>query len=255
MNEVKNFNYAGLEVTAVLIENEPWFVAKNVCDVLESANSARDIQRLDEDEKLMYTMCIAGQNRQTWLINESGLYELILTSRKPQAKPFKNWVKKEVLPSIRKHGAYMTETALEQAVANPDFMIGLLSNLKAEQEKSRQLETINNKNKPLVAFAEMCMESEDSLLVREVAKLCQNNGFNIGEKRLFAKLREWGLIFKHKNEPMQQYIDSKHFSLSQKVREIGGEKRTFVTMRVTPKGQKYILQRLSKENRANSIDA
>jgi len=149
---------------------------------------------------------------------------------------------------------HMERTLKDQQLKLPKTYKEALLELVAKEEENERLQLEATKNKPLVAFATMCMESEDSLLVREVAKLCQNNGFNIGEKRLFAKLREWGLIFKHKNEPMQQYIDSKHFTLSQKVREIGGMKKVFVTMRVTPKGQTYILERLTKEKEVIRIE-
>ncbi|MEK4754839.1 phage antirepressor [Priestia sp. FSL R5-0597] len=243
----KIFNYGETTVRTIVKNNEPWFVAKDVCEVLEITKYRDAVSRLDEDERESVLMDTLGGEQKMTAINESGLYSLILTSRKPQAKQFKRWVTHEVIPSIRKHGAYMTEAALEQAVANPDFIIGLLTNLKEEKEKNKQLSTTVQKQKPLVDFAEMCMRSETDLLVRELSKLCKNKGLNIGEKRLFQKLRDWGLIFKNKNEPMQRYIDNGLFSVSQGVRESHKGTFTYLTMRITPKGQAYIVNRLIKE--------
>lgn len=243
----KIFNYGEIEVQTIIKDNEPWFVAKDVCNALEVKNTSDALSRLDDDEKGVVSTDTLGGTQDTLIVNEPGLYSLILGSRKPQAKPFKRWVTHEVIPSIRKHGAYMTEAALEQAVANPDFIIGLLTNLKEEKEKNKQLSTTVQKQKPLVDFAEMCMRSETDLLVRELSKLCKNKGLNIGEKRLFQKLRDWGLIFKNKNEPMQRYIDNGLFSVSQGVRESHKGTFTYLTMRITPKGQAYIVNRLIKE--------
>ncbi|ETT85543.1 prophage antirepressor [Bacillus mycoides FSL H7-687] len=137
MNQLQVFNSEEFgQVRTVVKGKDVWFVAKDVCDVLEIVNATRSLSRLDEDE--LHSMKVAdslGRLQETNIINESGLYSLIMTSRKPQAKAFKKWVTSEVLPSIRKHGAYMTDQVLEQAVTNPDFAIGLLTKLKEEKEK------------------------------------------------------------------------------------------------------------------------
>jgi Rha family phage regulatory protein len=128
-----------------------------------------------------------------------------------------------------------------------------LLELIAKEEENERLLLEAKKNEPLLSFAKMCSESEDSLLIREFAKLCKNNGIDIGEKRLFAKLREWNLIFKKKNEPMQKYIDSGLFTLSQKSVIVKGSVKMFVTMRVTPKGQQYILNKLENEGKEKAV--
>jgi len=145
MNELtKVFNYSGQEVRTVLKDSEVWFVAKDVCEVLEHSQVSKAVERLDDDEKLLGTLFLSGQNRQTWLVNESGLYELILTSRKDEAKKFRRWVKKDVLPSVRKHGAYMTDDVLEQSLKDPDFVIGLLTALRDEKKTRLEAQkTIN----------------------------------------------------------------------------------------------------------------
>lgn len=218
-------------------------------------NATRSLSRLDEDE--LHSMKVAdslGRLQETNIINESGLYSLIMTSRKPQAKAFKKCVTSEVLPSIRKHGAYMTDQVLEQAVTNPDFAIGLLTKLKEEKEKLAAAQQQIVQQQPLVTFAEACMQSDKSLKVSEVAKLAAKHGVKTGQKRLFATLREWGLIFKNKNEPTQKAIDSGYFEVVQGVKEKpNGENFTCLTPYVTPKGKSYIIDRLKKEKEQEAV--
>lgn len=133
MNQLQVFNNEELGQVRTVVQGEDvWFVAKDVCEVLEIKNTTQAMQKLDPEERTMFNI---GRQGETNIVNESGLYSLIMTSRKPQAKAFKKWVTSEVLPSIRKHGAYMTDQVLEQAVTNPDFAIGLLTKLKEEKEK------------------------------------------------------------------------------------------------------------------------
>lgn len=247
MKQLQIFNFKQNEVRTLLINGDPFFVAKDVCEVLEINNTSQAVSKLETDEKLMYTLHISGQNRETWIVNESGLYELIFASRKPEAKLFKKWVKQEVLPSIRKHGAYMTPQTIEKAITNPDFLIQLATNLKQEQEARKLAETKLVQQQPLVSFAQTCMASDRALLVREVAKLATKQGVVIGERRLYQKLRDWKLIFTNKNEPYQEYLDRGYFEISQGVKENAGGTHAWLTMRVTPKGQAYIFDRLRKE--------
>ncbi|EIT85955.1 prophage antirepressor [Fictibacillus macauensis ZFHKF-1] len=240
----KVFEYSGHQVRTVLQNGEPWFVAKDVCTILELSNPTMVLQRLDEEERAKLNL---GRQGNTNIVNESGLYELIFASRKREAKQFKKWVKQEVLPSIRKHGAYMTPQKIEEVLSNPDTIIQLAQQLKAEQAKRAQAELTVQKQQPLVSFAEVCMASEKALLIRELAKLLSKQGINIGERRLYQKLREWKLIFKDKNEPYQEYIDRGYFEVAQGVKENDKGSFTWLTTRVTPKGQVYINNRLKKE--------
>ncbi|WP_121615253.1 phage antirepressor [Virgibacillus halodenitrificans] len=237
--------FDGRELRVIELENEPWFVAKDACDILGLSNPSMVISRLDEDERAKFNL---GRQGQANIVNESGLYELIFASRKPEAKNFKKWIKKDVIPSIRKHGAYMTPETIEQALLNPDTLIKLATNLKEEQEKRLDAERQIQKQKPLVSFAETCMTSEKSILVRELAKLCSKNGIVTGEKRLWQKLRDWKLVFANKTEPYQEYVDRGYFEISQGVKETSKGAFTWTTMRVKPKGQVYIINRLIKEN-------
>ncbi|MBK5492232.1 phage antirepressor [Bacillus sp. TH13] len=255
MNQLQVFNNEEFgQVRTVVKGEDVWFVAKDVCDALEHSQVSKAVERLDEEEKLMGTLFLSGQNRKTWLINESGLYSLIMTSRKEEAKKFKKWVTSEVLPSIRKHGAYMTDQVLEQAVTNPDFAIGLLTKLKEEKEKLAAAQQQIVQQQPLVTFAEACMQSEQTLKVSEVAKLATKQGVKIGQRQLFAKLREWELMFKNSTEPTQPAVEKGYFEIAQGVKQKpNGEAFTWTTTYVTPKGQAYIIDRLKKEQEQKAV--
>lgn len=187
-------------------------------------------------------------------INEPNLYRLIVKSKLPQAEQFEKWVFEEVLPSIRKNGAYMTDQVLEQAVTNPDFAIGLLTKLKEEKEKLAAAQQQIVQQKPLVVFAEACMQSEQTLKVSEVAKLATKQGVKIGQRQLFAKLREWELMFKRSTEPTQLAVEKGYFEIAQGVKQKpNGEAFTWTTTYVTPKGQAYIIDRLKKEQEQEAV--
>lgn len=132
MTDIQIFNYQNNEVRTVEMNGEPWFVLKDVCEVLGLTDTGRTAERLDPDELTRTTLVSGGQNREMFVINESGLYNVILRSDKPEAKPFRKWVTSEVLPSIRKHGAYMTPETLQAAILNPDTLIQLCQQIKAE---------------------------------------------------------------------------------------------------------------------------
>lgn len=133
MNEMQVFQNPEFgEIRTLHIDGDPWFVAADVCRVLEIQNATQALDRLDADERSMFNIGRQGNGN---IVNESGLYSLVLGSRKPEAKTFKRWITKEVIPSIRKHGAYMTPAKIEEVLLNPDTIIKLAQNLKAEQEK------------------------------------------------------------------------------------------------------------------------
>lgn len=232
-------------------ENEPWFVAKDISEILGYSETSKMLRRLDEDEYLKIAPTILGDTnsmaRSITIINESGLYNSIIGSKMPDAKKFKKWVTSEVLPSIRKHGAYMTEDTINKALTSPDFLIRLATKLKTEQEARKLAESKLEEQKPLVTFAETCIKSKDTILIRQLAKIANDEGINIGEKRLYAKLREWGLIMKNSTEPYQYAIDRDWLVVEEKsVNTPYGVKLTKTT-KVTPKGQVYIIEKLKKE--------
>lgn len=143
------------EIRVVEVNNEPWLVGKDVADKLGYQNGSRDIQRhVDEEDRTEVVIYDGNQNRNMVAINESGLYSLVLGSKLPNARRFRKWVTSEVIPTIRKHGAYMTPKKLEEALLNPDTLIQLATNLKLEQEKRIEVEKQLAKDKPKVLFAE-----------------------------------------------------------------------------------------------------
>ncbi|WP_226641196.1 phage antirepressor KilAC domain-containing protein [Bacillus tropicus] len=188
------------------------------------------------------------------LIPEPLVYKLAFKTSNEVAEDFQDWLAIEVLPSIRKHGAYMTDQVLEQAVTNPDFAIGLLTKLKEEKEKLAAAQQQIAQQQPLVVFAEACMQSDKSLKVSEVAKLAAKHNVKIGQRQLFAKLREWNLMFKRSTEPTQSAVEKGYFEIAQGVKQKpSGEPFTWTTTYVTPKGQAYIIERLKKEQEQEAV--
>lgn len=258
MNQLQVFNHSMFgELPILVVNNTECFGAVEAARSLSFGNPYDAIKNhVDEDDLAVHEVIDRlGRKQQKKFINESGLYSLIFGAAKQgnnpeikeRAKKFKRWVTSEILPSIRKHGAYMTPQKIEEVLLNPDTIIKLATNLKEEQQRRISAEKVIEQQKPLVNFAESCMASDKSLLVREVAKLISKQGILIGERRLFQKLRDWKLIFANKNEPYQEYIDRGYFEISQGVKETEKGSFTWLTMRVTPKGQMYIINRLKKE--------
>lgn len=204
-NEIQQFNFKGAALRTLTDENgEPWFVAKDVCDILGTAT--KDLHRILESDEITNVDSIdIAQNggKAPLIISEPGLYRLVMKSRKPEAKEFQRWVTHEVLPSIRKHGAYMTQQTLDKALTSPDFLIQLATKLKEEQEKVKELE-------PKARFADAVAASDGTCLIGELAKMLRQNGLDIGQNRLFALLREDGYLGKtgsNRNVPTQRAMD------------------------------------------------
>lgn len=252
--EIQTFNFNDSTLRTLTDEaGDPWFVAKDVCDILGiRTNNLRTILDSDEISELSndYSIDIAQNGgKSPLIISEAGLYGLVLKSRKPEAKEFKRWVTHEVLPTIRKHGAYMTQQTLDKALTSPDFLIQLATKLKEEQEKVKALEP---KAKALDAFTDV----EDRLLVRDAAKVLSNSGTPVSEKQL----REWmtanDWIYKHNGS---WYATAKHCTAGHLVMVMStkhdtkadGTKFAFPpTVRITRRGLVLLHQRLS-ETRLN----
>lgn len=178
MNELQIFNHPDFgQVRTVTINDEPWFVGKDVARVLGYADENKAIaMHVDDEDKLNDKTALSLGQRGGWFINESGLYSLVLSSKLPNAKKFKRWITTEVIPSIRKHGAYMTPDTMQRFIADPDFAIGLLTALKDEQEKSRALEAENEKQsqlladyEPKVQYLETILQSEGTMTTAQIA--------------------------------------------------------------------------------------
>lgn len=249
MNELQIFNYNGKEVRTIQKDGEPWWVLKDVCDVLNIENHKDLPKRLEDDEVGRFDLPHPQSRNKTLemlCINESGLYNVILRSDKPEAKPFRKWVTSEVLPSIRKHGAYMTPQKIEEALLNPDTIIKLATNLKAEREKRMELERQAEKDKPLVTFANSVSVAKASILVGELAKLLKQNGIEMGQNRLFTWMRENGYLISRKgadyNMPTQRSMEMELFEIKLTTISHGdGHTSLNKTPKVTGKGQIYFI--------------
>ena len=258
MGEIQIFSFQNCEVRVIEGENgDPWFVAKDVAEILGYSETAKMLRRLDEDEcKKIEPPEMGGTNfssmaREITIINESGLYNAVLGSTKPEAKAFKKWVTSEVLPSIRKHGAYVTEPVLDNWLNDPDRMIEALNALKAERARVRELEDRQEVDRPKVIFAESVAVAKTSILVGEMAKLIkQATGYDIGQNRFFQYLRDHGYLHgsgSQKNMPTQRSIEAGWFEIKEGTR-INSDGVSVITRtpKITGKGQIYFINLFKK---------
>lgn len=249
MNELHIFKHKEFgEIRTVTIDNEPWFVGKDVAAALGYSNTKDAVAShvLEEDKQVIQKSEIATfeiPNRGLTLINESGLYSLILSSKLESAKKFKHWVTSEVLPSIRKHGMYATEDLLN----NPDLAIKAFTALKEEREKNRVLHADVERMRPKEIFADAVSASQTSILIGDLAKLLKQNGYETGQKRLFEQLRNEGFLIKDgnsRNMPTQKAMDLKLFEVKETtIANPDGSVRVTRTTKVTGKGQQYFINR------------
>lgn len=245
-------------VRAVTLEGEPWFVAADVCRALGLGNSRQTLSYLDDDEKGVITSDTLGGKQEMSTINEPGLYSLILRSRKPEAKAFKRWITHEVIPAIRKTGGYIAGQETmddDQLLAN-----ALMVAQRKIAERNKQLEAANEKIKadaPKVLFAETVQKAEGDILVRQLARLMNQRGYDIGERRLYEILRRDGWVIKanakDQNAPTQKSVDMGLMRVIE--RTIGSAEKTFLstTTVITPKGQLYFLNKYAPERPERKI--
>lgn len=259
-SQIQVFNFKGEDVRVVHQDGQVWFIAKDICDYFGDTNRSRTMQGLSEDEKGYTQMTTPGGVQSIAIVNESGLYAMLFAMQPEKARgvsddyiayrhlrisEFKRWVTHEVLPSIRKHGAYMTPEMIEKTLTNPDFIIGLATRLKEEQEKTRHLEMMVEADKPKVLFADAVSVSSSEILVGELAKLLKQNGVDIGQNRLFEKLRNDGYLMKQgssKNMPTQKSMDMGLFRIKETViNKPDGSVLITRTPKITGRGQCYFV--------------
>lgn len=239
MSNIQIFKYRDKEVRTVDQNGETWWVLKDVCEALLLSNPAKVAQRLDDDEKGITESYTLGGEQEVLIINESGLYSVILRSNKQEAKTFRKWVTSEVLPSIRKHGAYMTPQVIEEAILNPDTIIKLATALKSEQEKNKTLQILNSdlsvKNQIMAPKADYFDELVDRNLLtnfRETAKQLK-----VREKDFIEFLLERKYIYRDKKGKLLPYADKNNGLFE--VKECYNEKTDWsgIQTLITPKGR------------------
>lgn len=249
MTDLQIFNSPEFgEIRTIEKDGEPWFVGKDVAAALGYERPTKAILDHvdDEDKDEVPIQDSIGRSQNTPIINESGLYSLVLSSKLPGAKQFKRWITSEVIPSIRKHGAYMTPDKLEEVLLKPDTLIQLAQNLKAEQEKRMALEVKMEEQKPKVLFAESVEVAKTSILIGELAKLLKQNGINIGQNRLFEWLRNNGYLIRRQgsdyNMPTQRAMEMGLFEIKETtITHSDGHIHVSKTPKVTGKGQVYFV--------------
>lgn len=249
MEKVQVFKNAEFgSVRAIEKNGEPWFIGKDMAEILGYTNTAKAIRdHVDDEDKLTERIVLSGQNREVFLINESGLYSLILGSKLPSAKRFKHWVTSEVLPAIRQNGVYMTDDKAYDITHNPGSLADLL--LQAG-EQLKQKEIIIQEMKPKALFADAVTTSHTSILVGDLAKIIKQNGYEIGQKRLFEWLRQNGYLIKSgssKNMPTQKSMDLHLFEVKEStVQNPDGSVRVTKTPKCTGEGQVYFINKFLK---------
>ena len=257
MNELQIFKNSEFgEIRTIEINNEPYFVGKDIANILGYGEPNKAIVRhVDEDDRTKHPITDElGRLQQTYVINESGLYSLMLFSKLPTAKRFKHWVTSEVLPTIRKHGAYMSSEVIEKTLSDPDYLIRLATNLKEEKAKRALAEAQIERDKPKVLFADTVSSSNKSCLVGELAKLISQEAIRrgeinkkIGQNNLFAWMRSSGYLCKsgeRKNQPLQQYVEQGLFELKKGTYVDGnGVNVLTTTTKVTGKGIIYFINK------------
>lgn len=243
MNEIMTFNNMEFgKIRTIEKDGEPWFLGRDITEALGYQNGSRDIDRhVDREDITTEQIVLSGQRREVILINESGLYSLIMGSRLPNAKKFKRWVTSEVLPQIRKTGGYHLPQTYSEA-------------LRALAEKAEQNEKLladNQRMRPKEIFADAVAASRTSILIGELAKLITQNGYEIGQTRMFKYLREHGYLIKDgssRNMPMQRYVQQGLFEIKESnFQNPDGSVRITKTTKVTGKGQQYFINKFLGE--------
>lgn len=241
MNELQVFNNAMFgNVRIILQGNEPWFVAKDVCDCLDLSNSRKALSRLEDDEKGVTSSDTLGGKQEMATVNEYGLYSLVLSSRKPEAKEFKRWITHDVLPSLRKYGTYSMNI--------PRTLPDALKAYASEIEQHNKTKALLEAQRPKVIFADAVSTSDTDILVGDLAKLLNQNGYTVGQNRLFEQLRNDGFLISRKgnsyNMPTQRAMELGLFRIKETaITHADGRTSINKTPKVTGKGQQYFINR------------
>lgn len=245
-NEIQQFDFRGASLRTLTDKaGEPWFVAKDVCDILGHSNVSMALDRLDDDERSKFNL---GRQGETNIVNEAGLYVLVLGSRKPEAHEFKRWVTHEVLPQIRRTGGYIPTTAADDdmTILAKAVMIGQRT-MEAQKQQIASQQSRIVELEPKARFADAVAASDGTCLVGELAKMLRQNGMDIGQNRLFRLLQADGYLGKsgsNRNVPTQRAMDLGLFRIKETtVTHADGHTTVSRTPKVTGKGQRYFIDR------------
>lgn len=245
-NEIQKFDFKGAALRTLTDEaGEPWFVAKDVCDILGHSNVSMALDRLDDDERSKFNL---GRQGETNIVNEAGLYVLVLGSRKPEAHEFKRWVTHEVLPQIRRTGGYIptSDADDDMTILAKAVMIGQRT-MEAQKQKIAEQQSRIVELEPKARFADAVAASDGTCLVGELAKMLRQNGMDIGQNRLFRLLQADGYLGKsgsNRNVPTQRAMDLVLFRIKETtVTHADGHTTVSRTPKVTGKGQRYFIDR------------
>lgn len=254
MNELQTFTSAAFGSVRIIDKGgQPWFVGKDVADILGYSNSSKAIpQHVDEEDRQKQNLPTAQNGKlvaASWLINESGLYSLILSSKMPKAKEFKRWVTSEVIPAIRKTGGYIAGSEnMTDAEIMAKAVLVAQSTIRQRDQRIKELESDVAAAKPKVLFADAVSASDSTILIGDLAKILKQNGHPIGQKRLFNWMREQGYLIKRAgadyNSPTQRAMELGLFKIKETaISHSDGHVSVSKTTKVTGKGQQYFINK------------
>lgn len=255
MNNLQIFDSPDFgQIRTIQQNGEPWFVGKDVADILGYQNGSRDVNRhVDEDDRQNYQNGTFESNRGLTIINESGLYSLILSSKMPKAKEFKRWVTSEVIPAIRKTGGYIAGSEnMTDAEIMAKAVLVAQSTIRQRDQRIKELESDVAAAKPKVLFADAVSASDSTILIGDLAKILKQNGHPIGQKRLFNWMREQGYLIKRAgadyNSPTQRAMEMGLFKIKETaISHSDGHVSVSKTTKVTGKGQQYFINKFCGE--------
>lgn len=246
MNNLQIFNSPDFgQIRTIQQNGGPWFVGKDVAQALGYSQTAKAVrEHVKDNHKGMSVLDTPGGKQETTIIDEAGLYSLVMRAKTEKAEDFQEWVTGEVLPAIRKHGGYLTPDKIEQALTDPDTIIKLATTLKEERAARQQAEANLQAAKPKVLFADAVSASDSTILIGDLAKILKQNGYNTGQKRLFQWLRDNGYLIKRQgadyNSPTQHSMELGLFRVKETpIIHADGHVTVNKTVKVTPKAQIY----------------
>lgn len=236
------------EIRTVIIDGEPWFVAKDIASILGYKDPKNTVKNRCKRGRVFEIPHPQNPEKslEAMVIPESDIYRLIIGSKLPSAQKFESWVMDDILPSIRKHGAYMTNEVIERTLTDPDYLIQLATALKEERQARKLAEEKIEKQKPLVDFANQVSDTTDLIDMKTMAKLLKDSNIDIGRNRLFEFLRIKKILMKD-NQPYQQYVDAGYFKVNEYTYTNSfGQTKTNRQTFVTGKGQLYITKKVKE---------